>query len=341
MSSQREQYERKNVVVVVAQENSAAWRDESHVGEVTKKRPLFTVFTPTYNRAHTLGRLFGSLLSQTLQDFEWIIVDDGSTDHTATLVPEWVDRAGFPIKYFYQVNQGKHVAHNRAVHLSEGDLFLVIDSDDALVSGALERLAYWWRSIPLSQRSQYTGVVCLYQDRNGNRVGDQFPISPMDSNALELGFKLKIRVDTCGFHRSDVLRRYPFPEDGLTKFVPESFVWNQIARTYSLRCVNECLAINYQDAGNQLTKSRLRSRASVRQYFRLMIDRDLDFFWVDPRTFLKWGTLYARYSCLEGDWQFLDRRRFRHVGAYALCVVSAPLGAAMFLLDRLREARGP
>jgi glycosyltransferase involved in cell wall biosynthesis len=77
--------------------------------------PLFTVFTPTYNRAHTIHRVYDSLCAQTLRDFEWLVIDDGSTDNTAELVAKWAEVAKFPIRYFKQKNLGKHFAHNRAL----------------------------------------------------------------------------------------------------------------------------------------------------------------------------------------------------------------------------------
>ena len=90
----------------------------------------FTVFTPTYNRAATLARVYESLQRQTFTDFEWIIVDDGSTDETAELVQQWRSESSFPIRYIWQPNQGKHVAFNRGVELARGELFLPHDSDD-------------------------------------------------------------------------------------------------------------------------------------------------------------------------------------------------------------------
>src|SRR6476619_6982250 len=85
---------------------------------------LFTVFTPTYNRARTLDRVYTSLKNQTFRDFEWIIVDDGSSDETSNLVQAWQQEAGFPVRYVYQPNLGKHVAFNRGVAEARGELFL-------------------------------------------------------------------------------------------------------------------------------------------------------------------------------------------------------------------------
>jgi glycosyltransferase involved in cell wall biosynthesis len=102
----------------------------------------FTVFTATYNRAHTLHRVYESLKEQTYRQFEWLIVDDGSTDTTRTLVETWQQEANFLISYYYQENQGKHVAINRGVQEARGEYFLIIDSDDTCVPQTLERFAH-------------------------------------------------------------------------------------------------------------------------------------------------------------------------------------------------------
>src|SRR5580658_2083591 len=93
----------------------------------------FTVFTATYNRAHTIKRVFDSLCAQTLRDFEWLVIDDGSTDNTSELIANWAKIAHFPIRYFRQDHSGKHIAHNLAAREARGQFFLVFDSDDACI----------------------------------------------------------------------------------------------------------------------------------------------------------------------------------------------------------------
>src|SRR5215469_15182284 len=96
---------------------------------ISSKVPLFTVFTATYNRAHTIHRVFNSLRAQTVRDFEWLVVDDGSTDNTAELIAAWSKLADFPIRYFKQENSGKHIARNLAVREARGSFFALLDSD--------------------------------------------------------------------------------------------------------------------------------------------------------------------------------------------------------------------
>ena len=99
---------------------------------------LITIFTPTYNRAYTLPKLYESLKIQTNQNFDWVIVDDGSTDDTEVLIKSFIDEGIIKITYIKQKNQGKHIAINTGVTLAKGDFFIVIDSDDYLLENCIE-----------------------------------------------------------------------------------------------------------------------------------------------------------------------------------------------------------
>src|SRR5664279_3180792 len=116
-------------------------------------RPLFTVFTGTRNRAHTLPRVYESLAGQTLRDFEWLIVDNESTDGTRQLVEGWQQEADFPIRYFWHENRGKHGSQNRAIGEARGELFVTLDSDDPCAPNA------WSASTTSGNRSRSASVA--------------------------------------------------------------------------------------------------------------------------------------------------------------------------------------
>ena len=103
-----------------------------------------TVFTPAYNRASTIGRTYESLLRQTCKDFEWLVVDDGSTDNTRELVEGWASEGKIPIHYVYQKNQGMHGAHNTAYENIETELNVCLDSDDYMPDDAVEIIVSLW-----------------------------------------------------------------------------------------------------------------------------------------------------------------------------------------------------
>jgi glycosyltransferase involved in cell wall biosynthesis len=117
-----------------------------------------TVFTPTYNRAHIIEQLYRSLQRQTCFDFEWLVVDDGSQDHTDTLFDGWrAEENSFPIRYFKKENGGKCSAINYGLELAQGELFFTVDSDDYLTDDAIEKVIFWEAGLPKDK--QYCGLA--------------------------------------------------------------------------------------------------------------------------------------------------------------------------------------
>ena len=200
----------------------------------------FTVFTPTYNRAHTLHRVYESLLEQTCHDFEWLIVDDGSTDDTDEQCAMYAERQSlFPVRYLWQPHGGKHRAHNLALGESNGEFLLVADSDDWIVQNALQRLDHHWSRLP--DKEGYCGVAGLCADVNGKVVGDRYPAEATHSTLRERQYVHRIKGEKWGSMRLDICRQHPFPDvDG---FVPEAVVWLEIAKKYKDYCVNEVYRI--------------------------------------------------------------------------------------------------
>jgi glycosyltransferase involved in cell wall biosynthesis len=262
---------------------------------------LFTVFTPTFNREKTLHRVYESLKSQTFQDFEWLIVDDGSNDSTRELVNKWIQESNFPIRYIYQENQGKHCAFNKGVQEAKGELFLTLDSDDGCVAHALERFAYHWEGIPDDQKSQFSAVTSLCVDQYGNTIGDRFPLDVFDSNSLESYYKCKIRGEKWGFHKTDVLKQFPFPVRSDCKFIPEGIVWSAIARKYKTRYINEYLRVYWkEDRGqsNQLSNIQNPSRHAAGHvlWYQSKLENEIDWFRYSPAQFVRCAIHFSRFS---------------------------------------------
>ena len=118
-----------------------------------------TVFTPTYNRAYIIEKLYHSLQRQTFKDFEWIVVDDGSEDETEDLFKKiQKDKNLFEIRYIKQKNGGKHRAINKGIEIAKGELFFIVDSDDYLIDTALKTITEIEESIPENEKKQFAGV---------------------------------------------------------------------------------------------------------------------------------------------------------------------------------------
>jgi glycosyltransferase involved in cell wall biosynthesis len=303
-------------------------------------RYTFTVFTPCFNRAHTLQRVYDSLDAQTFRDFEWLIVDDGSTDGTDRLAAEWQRTAGFSIRYLRQPNRGKHVAFNHGVREARGELFLPLDSDDACVPEALERFKLHWDAIPGEERNHFSAVTALCVDQHGRLVGDRFPHDVTDSDSLEIRYRFRVAGEKWGFHRTDVLRRYPFPEDVSGHYVAESLVWSRIAREYRTRFVNEALRIYFIGEPSMVHGQRPGKNAVGGRLFHLaVLNEEKDYFRVAPAEFLRSAGLYARYSFhLRASplqqWSAIRGRRER-----MLWMLMLPAGLGLYLLDRRQVRR--
>jgi glycosyltransferase involved in cell wall biosynthesis len=301
---------------------------------------LFTVFTPTYNRAHTLHRVYDSLCAQTLRDFEWIVIDDGSTDSTAELVANWVKSADFPIRYFKQEHQGKHIAHNLAVREARGRFLAPLDSDDALPPASLERISASWNSIPVSCRAGYSGIGGLCCDQYDKIIGDCFPKNPLDASLRELIYELRVRGEKWGVTRTDVLRQYPFPELSGTQFVPEGLVGLQMSKSYKRRYVNEVFRIYYRfenkEPGKNLTnRASISTNAPGRFYYYLwVLNNDLGYFWRSPIPFAKAAVMLpvlARFSNLS----FRDLlESLKTPAAIVLVLLALPFALAIYASNR-------
>jgi glycosyltransferase involved in cell wall biosynthesis len=297
--------------------------------------PFFTVFTPTFNRARTLHRVFDSLCSQILRDFEWVVVDDGSTDNTPELIKQWAEEATFPIRYFRQPNSGKHIAHNFAVREARGVLFAVLDSDDALETDALERIRNNWLEIPVAERARYSGLGSLCRDQQGKIIGVPFPTSPFDADFRESFFvRRRFGGEKWGVSRTDVLRQFPFPDIKGTNFVPEALTGFQMAKAYKRRYVNEVFRIYYvanENGGATLTGcDNIAKGARGRLYFYAWIlNNEMEFFPRAPMPFIGAAVMLpvvARYGDVTiGEvWRQLKGWR-----AKALLLAASPLALAL------------
>lgn len=217
---------------------------------------IITVFTPTYNRAYTLERLYRSLIIQTSYNFEWLIVDDGSTDNTEEVVGSFIRECTlFPIRYYKKTNEGKHTAINEGIELANGYLFFIVDSDDYLVEDAIESILLWERSISL--KKGFVGISGNRGFSTNKLIGKTFESEFVDATALDRD-KNNILGDKAEVYYTEILKNYPFPVFENEKFLTESIVWNRMAADgYIIRWFNKIIYISeYRDDG--LTKKYTR-----------------------------------------------------------------------------------
>ena len=239
---------------------------------------MITVFTPTYNRAHLLPRLYESLCRQTFTDFEWVIVDDGSVDNTKGIVNKFlVDSVEFlGIRYFYQENGGKHRAINRGVKEARGELFFIADSDDSLPPDALEQVARVYETV---RGDESFGGVCGYMaHHDGTVIGHGNDAEILDTNSIDLRNKYHVQGDMMEVFRTEVMREFPFPEIPNERFVPEMLVWNRIATKYKLRVFHKVIYYrDYLDGGltDKIVRIRMQSPVASMMTYAEMTRYDI------------------------------------------------------------------
>ncbi|GAB2902204.1 glycosyltransferase family 2 protein [Paralcaligenes ginsengisoli] len=304
-------------------------------------RHLFTVLTPSYNRADTLGRVYASLCGQSFQDFEWLVVDDGSTDNTRARVLQWQQEARFPVRYAWQPNQHKKTAFNHGVREAQGELIVALDSDDSLDADALDAMARAWSGISPQDRPRFVAVTGLCARPDGGIVGDRFPEDVLDASVLDMTFKYRVRGEKFGCMRTEVLRQFPFPDE-IPGFVPESLVWRAMARAgFQTRFVNQVFRV-YYDSPDSLSMQGRNSQQHALGLWLLAHDtvvKCLPWFRYQPQAFFVAAARYTRFALhIRRTGQALPADRpLAGLGSRLLVVAMWPVGALLYGRDRFRR----
>jgi glycosyltransferase involved in cell wall biosynthesis len=201
-----------------------------------------TVFTPTYNRAYIIENLYKSLKKQSFTNFEWLVIDDGSTDQTEKLFLDWSQEdTPFTIRYYKVNNGGKHRAINKATDLAKGELFFIVDSDDYLVEDALESIVEWEKG--LDNKALFCGIAGNRGRSKSDYIGTTFIGEYIDATSLERS-KYNITGDKAEIFYTKVLKNYKFDEIYGENFITEATVWDRMANDgYKLRWFNRVIYI--------------------------------------------------------------------------------------------------
>ena len=218
-------------------------------------RIRLTIFTPAYNRAHTLPRTYESLLQQDCKEFIWLIVDDGSQDNTAELVRQWqLQDNGFEIRYIYKENGGMHTAHNTAYENIDTELNTCIDSDDRLAAGAVRKILTKWESV---RDRGYAGIIGLDSDFDGQIIGKGFPEGMTETSVIGY-YAAGGSGDKKLVYRTEIINKYPsYPVFEGEKYVALSYKYRLIDQDYKMAVLDEILCnVEYQPDGSSNTMWR-------------------------------------------------------------------------------------
>lgn len=287
-----------------------------------------TVFTPSYNRAHLLPRLFESLKRQSCKDFVWLIVDDGSTDNTRKEVGKWQkEDCGFRIEYIYKENGGMHTAHNTAYANIKTELNVCIDSDDMLPDGAAEKIISFWNE---RGSDEYAGILGIDSDFDGNTIGTGFP-KGLSKTTLGGYYRAGGRGDKKLVLRTEIVKKFPpYPEFDGERLVPLDVLYRMIDSEYELLVLPETLClVEYQPDGS--TNSVFRQYAQSPRgfaYARIVLMR----YGTGTLYLFRQAVHYVSSSIFAFDRHFLKKSPKK-----LLTVLAVPFGAALNIFIRLKN----
>lgn len=286
---------------------------------------MITIFTPTYNRAHLLSRLYESLLRQSCQNFEWVVVDDGSADNTQDVIASFKSDNKISINYFKQKNGGKHRAINQGLKLAKGELFFIVDSDDYLFDKAIEIVLLKYDTI--KDNSNIVGVAGRRMYENKMIVGSE-NFKELISNSIDIRFKHNVTGDLVEVFKTDFLKQFSFPEFEGEKFCPEALIWNRIAQKGQLLFFNVGIYITeYLEGGltSSIVKVRRQSPNSSMLYYSELESLDIPFIQK-----IKANSNFWRFSFNSKTTFFQDLKKVN--GMFSL--IGFPVGFFMYCNDK-------
>lgn len=281
---------------------------------------MVTILTPTYNRCKLLPALYESLKRQTSKNFEWLIVDDGSSDDTKKLVETLKDsEEDFKIKYVYKENGGKHTALNIGFDCCEGELTAIVDSDDYLVDNAVETIEKYWAKY--SSDVSLCGLVFLREDKDGNITGQKFPGDEYRSNYIDCRINEGIKGDKFEVFRTEHLKQYRFPVFKGERFIGESVVWGKMAEKYDMIHINVPLYVcEYHEGGLSRSGRKLRMKCPLggREYAKTFLTDKVRFI-----KRVKFMLLYIVYSRQAGITNKAAKKEIKYKFLYDVCKIPA------------------
>lgn len=298
---------------------------------ITKNDIILTVFTPTYNRKHTLPRTYESLKKQDCKDFIWLIIDDGSSDNTGELVAKWQkEDNGFDIQYIYKENGGMHTAHNTAYENITTELNVCIDSDDCMAEGAAKKIIDFWGQYG---NDNVAGIVALDADLDGNILGGSFP-KELKETTLSGYYASGGTGDKKLVYRTDVINKYPpYPVFEGEKYVALAYKYRLIDQDYKLLVLDDILCnVEYQANGSSATMWK--------QYKK------------NPKGFSFWRKICMTYPCsnkrlivdtihyVANSIMSKNKHFIKQSPKKLLTVLCTPIGSLLFLLIEYKNRQG-
>ncbi|MXY40115.1 MAG: glycosyltransferase family 2 protein [Rhodospirillaceae bacterium] len=315
--------------------------------------PTVSVLTPTFNRAHVLHRAYLSLQRQKMRNFEWVVVDDGSSDDTPALLARWQAEADFPIVWCrYSNNRGKAAAVNTGSKVVSGDYVLVLDSDDSLLDHAMEMVIYWCERTKIGSNPSIYRLLFRSIYQSGNLVGnlgkkalDRFDnamaIIPRD----EAVYKLRMTFEFFEVLSREKFQTRKFVELTNSEYCPESVTHDKLSKRYDSIYINHPIRLYSTDDGEcRISDGMVNAVYFPRgNYLRSLaiLNGDSGFLWQHPSRLLNAARKVTRLGLHLGRSPQLQYRDLTGRGALLLWVSCMAVGILGYCRDRLRGKTAP
>lgn len=276
---------------------------------------LFTVFTPTFNRKKYLKSVYHSLLDQDPNLFEWLIIDDGSTDNTYDLVNTLKQNSSFEIIYHYQKNSGKHIAHNQALKYANGEFVLFLDSDDELLPKSIEYVANIWKNTNPREKNEISGFLGHTINKNKKIIGKDWNGLKGNFHLHDLFFKNLLLGEKMPIYKLNILRNFPFPtENELIKFIPEGVIWFEISKNHKVHLLQKPIRFYRENTLDSLMKlnkkfiSQIDGKILLQKQFEYFLN---DYFFFNILISTKILINKSLFSLLTKKGIFNDLKKFK------------------------------
>lgn len=286
-----------------------------------------TVFTPTFNRAYCLHQVYESLCRQTVQDFEWMVIDDGSTDFTTELVAGWKQESKIDLQYYHKENGGLHTGYNTAIENIQTELCICIDSDDFMPDDAVSKILNHWL---INKAEKYAGIIGLDFYKGGKSIGGDLP-NIKSVRYIDLIDKYKYKGDTKMVHRTELLKRFvPMPSIKSEKNFNPIYIFLQVDSTHPLLILNENLCfVDYQEDGmsNNIFNQYVNSPNSFAELRRVYMTLDN----VSSLFIFRHAIHYVSSSIFAMDFGF-----FKKSPKKMMTVCAIPFGVALSIYIKFK-----
>lgn len=282
-----------------------------------------TIFTPSYNRAHLLNDAYQSLCLQTCKDFEWLIVDDGSTDNTEEVVNGFVQEGKIAVRYNKKINGGKHTAINQGTKLAEGELLWILDSDDTLPENAISTILKCWESLESPLKNDVAGICGYMAHHDGKVIGSPVVETGTLASPIDMRHRLHIVGDMMEVFRTNLLRENPFPEIHNERFCPEDVILNRLSKEYKFYMISDVIYYrDYLDGGltDNIIKIRMRSPIASMICYSELFEQEIP--------------MKQKIKAAINYWRFAFCAEKRNVKIAKWGFMFAPLGYLMHLNDK-------